>query len=466
MYAGNTGLPGPQNTYIYSDQCAHPTPRSYYLPRTMKYTTVQEDEMDSDIECLFARTQHPPAHSRKALLRLTGASLPCTFYNVVPGVNDQLEFEIGLPDRPMKADLRIDGGYYDGPGIAAQIQTQLHAFTAAELVRRYGEIGHSTAVWHPTNQGSIQHVLQPAEKAFGGVMPLMQINLPTSHTRANKKNVAVAHSSGTPATVVVDIRVTYHAPLRRLLLSFGPQHTAVPFQAQLHTTDGNVPARPLLEQIGLVRHYQGGVRLQAGAVYEESTHQWSNIEVFPEQPTSHKQACMFPKAVCMNRHLHAIEVRLDICRGQELSNVDYDRGRVGMSSVLGRVPVDRDSGQMLHIHPGMSQDPVMMELNSFGHVRISLTNQLGQLIDFNGHPFSVSYTLQWIQPDAPLVHAPRPLHADDFWGVKTDTNRKEKDGQLQSTQRTALKSSNEYEPWTHRLRGKLPSTRQNSDEQT
>ena len=122
--------------------------------------------------------------------------------------------------------------------------------------------------------------------------------------------------------------------------------------------------------------------------------------------------------------------------------------------------------QILHFHPGMSQDPVMMELNSFGHVRISLTNQLGQLIDFNGHPFSVSYTLQWIQPDAPLVHAPRPLHADDFWGVKTDTNRKEKDGQLQSTQRTALKSSNESEPWAHRLRGKLPSTRQNSDEQT
>ena len=89
-----------------------------------------------------------------------------------------------------------------------------------------------------------------------------------------------------------------------------------------------------------------------------------------------------------------------------------------------------------------------------------------RFVDFNGHPFSVSYTLQWIQPDAPLVHAPRPLHADDFWGVKTDTNRKEKDGQLQSTQRTALNRSNEYEPWTHRLRGKLPSTRQNSDEQT
>jgi len=280
-----------------------------------------------------------------------------TFYNVQAGYNDTITIDAGNPDEQNYAgnpgmallQVKLDPGHYTNETLAAHMQMRIN-----QVLRVEAGSGALLNGW------------------TAGVMP------------------------------VFDVTVTYETSLRKLRVSVGSLQTPsfrIAFIGAIHAAKGE-----LREIIGLRKiDDTPGVWLPTGSTYglDAATKQnrWSTLYAQPDDQlpsAAFKQGVVFPLACDIGADVRSIQIKTNLSAGESAFNSvslgDADPSNV-MLACASQGGKDPDAAVSL-----IATHAPLVEVNipSIHHIRVSIVDSAGNLLDLNGGSFQLSLRFQWV----------------------------------------------------------------------
>ena len=352
-YEANTSFPVPLMLHFDSRDAEHPTTRDYYAPDTAIHTGERHN-MQADCEYHFRHSIVTPANCTLHA-QILHCTISNTFYNVQAGYNDTITIDVGNPDDTVAGNpgmallhVKLDPGHYTNETVAAHMQMR------------------------------INQVLH--EEASSGAL-----------------------FNGWPGTPHFQVTMTYVRSLRKLRVSLG-QYQAPSFRIAFfggtHAAKGE-----LREIIGLrkTEELAPGVQLPAGATYglDAATNQnrWSTLHEHPADQlpsNAFNQGVVFPLACDIGADVRSIQIKTNLSAGESAFN-SASLGDANPSNVMlacaSQGGKDPDAAVSL-----IATHAPLVEVNipSIHHIRASIVDSAGNLLDLNGGSFQMSLRFQWV----------------------------------------------------------------------
>ena len=338
-YQCDTSTPLPKVLYLDSRFAQYPTSREYYNGESVAMFGPRSS-MQSDCEFYLEQALVAPPNCA-LLLSLLHGCVSDTYYNEVLGVNDQLSVARGTASGAGAETVlvQVPPGRYTPADIAAPIQQHMNAALQISAV----------------------------------------------------------------AGVTDDVKVTYLAVQRRLLLTFGENQTTDIGLRFLSLGAEGVSSRPLMTELGLRSDEPSSAALPAGAVWSAAESRWSVVVTQPSSAVSQLLGgLLFPEAVTLEQDLSTLQLRCSLTKnGSSWASAEgggVTPGRISVSTVLAAVPVS-DAGTA----PGGSiplvpatPTPVLLQALALTSIRVALTTSRNQLVELNGGYFQCALQLQWV----------------------------------------------------------------------
>ena len=352
-YEANTSCPVPLMLHFDSRDADHPTTRDYYAPDTSIHTGSRHD-MQADCEYHFRHSIVTPANCT-LYAQILHCTISNTFYNVQAGYNDTITIDAGNPDANLAGNpglallrVKLDPGHYTNETVAAHMQMRIN-----QELHKAAAIGPLVGGW--------------------AVVP------------------------------VFDVTVVYETSLRKLRVSVGPLQTTsfrIIFFGGIHPAKGE-----LREIIGLrkAEELAPGVQLPAAASYGydaiTKTNRWTELVAQPEDQlpsAAFNQGVVFPLACDIGADVRSIQIKTNLSAGESafnsvgLGDADPSNAMLACASQGGKDPDAAVS--LIATHAPL----VEVNIPSIHHIRVSIVDSAGNLLDLNGGSFQMSLRFQWV----------------------------------------------------------------------